>query len=56
MLSLVRGIAVSLVLAGFFAAVHSQPSQPKATATVAVPVPVCPPNDPNACHIDQWGK
>jgi hypothetical protein len=37
----------SLIL---FAALHNPHPQVKAQ----IPVPVCPPNDPNACHIDQW--
>ena len=55
MLSLVRGIAVTFVVAGLFVAVHPQAAQPKGSTSMSrIPVPVCPPNDPNACHIDQW--
>lgn len=57
MLSIVRGIALALVAAGFFAAVHPQATSKTTSATSSssakIPVPVCPPNDPNACHIDE---
>jgi hypothetical protein len=53
MLDIVRGIAITLVVTGLFATVHSQTSKPNGP-TASIPVPVCPPNDPNACHIDQW--
>jgi hypothetical protein len=57
MTSLVRGFALALVVAGLFAATHP-PANPTTRATVsgtvAEPVPVCPPNDPDACHIEQW--
>jgi hypothetical protein len=54
---IVRGIAIALVVAGLFVTVHplsTQSQTPTAAAKKAIPVPVCPPNDPNACHIDQW--
>ena len=53
---LVRGFAVALVLAGLVAASHPQVNPVSRTAAVKadVPIPVCPPNDPNACHIEQW--
>jgi hypothetical protein len=57
MLSLGRGIAITFVVAGLFIAVHPQTAQPKGPTVASkatIPVPVCPPNDPNACHIDQW--
>ena len=58
MQTLVRGFAVALVLAGFLATVkpntHAYSAAAKSTVTSVVPVPVCPPNDPNACHIEQW--
>jgi hypothetical protein len=53
MLSLVRGIAITFVVAGLFVAVHPQKA-PTAVLKASIPVPVCPPNDPDACHIDQW--
>lgn len=57
MLGIVRGIAISLVVVGLFSTVHLPGAQPKTAVSVSsakIPVPVCPPNDPNACHIDQW--
>ena len=57
MTSLVRGFALALVLAGLVAATHPQ-TNPASQASVVkptdMPVPVCPPNDPNACHIEKW--
>lgn len=57
MLSIVRGIAIALVVAGFFATVHPQTATKNTSVTssssAAIPVPVCPPNDPNGCHIDE---
>lgn len=57
MLSLVRGIAIAVVLGGLFATMHPQAThttQLTVAPSNSIPVPVCPPNDPNACHIDQW--
>jgi len=56
MKSLVRGFALALILAGLFAATHPQinPASRTSVAKSSVPVPVCPPNDPDACHIEQW--
>jgi hypothetical protein len=57
MQGLARGIAFTLVVAGLFVAVGPQTAQPKGETVASkatIPVPVCPPNDPNACHIDQW--
>jgi hypothetical protein len=53
---LVRSFALALVLAGLLAANHPQnsPASQTMVAKPAVPIPVCPPNDPNACHIEQW--
>lgn len=53
MQSLVRGIAITFVVAGLFVTVHPQKG-PIAVSKATIPVPVCPPNDPDACHIDQW--
>jgi len=57
MARLVRGFALALILTGLFAATRPQAS-PASQASVVkptnMPVPVCPPNDPNACHIEQW--
>jgi hypothetical protein len=57
MITLVRSLALILVVAGIVAATHP-PAIPTTQAAVsssaAEPVPVCPPNDPDACHIEQW--
>jgi hypothetical protein len=54
---LVRGFALVLILAGLLAVTHPQ-ANPTARTSAAkaadMPIPVCPPNDPNACHIEQW--
>jgi hypothetical protein len=57
MLEIVRRIAIALVVVGSFSTVHFQPTLPtsvSSTLSAGIPVPVCPPNDPGACHIDQW--
>jgi len=57
MKNLVRGFALTLVLAGLLAATRPQANPPSGVSVVRtadMPVPVCPPNDPNACHIEQW--
>jgi hypothetical protein len=56
MQNLARGFAVTFLIAGLFVAVKPQITQPKGptAASTVVPIPVCPPNDPNACHIDTW--
>ena len=48
-----RIFALSLVVTGAFATSHiANSSQPTAAARVsAMPVPVCPPDDPNGCGI-----
>jgi hypothetical protein len=53
----VRGVAIALVVVGLFSTVRPHTAQAKGSTVVSsnsIPVPVCPPNDPNACHIDQW--
>jgi hypothetical protein len=57
MQGIVRRVAIAFVLVGLVSIVPSHPSQPKnptMASSKAIPIPVCPPNDPNACHIDQW--
>ncbi len=57
MSGIVRKVAIALVAVGLFSTVHHRNPQPKGLTMAslkAIPVPVCPPNDPNACHIDQW--
>ena len=53
-----RAFAITLVLAGFAATCHTQPHQTRHSiqgglVPTDMPVPVCPPNDPNACGIDK---
>ncbi len=49
----VRIFALSLVATGAVASTHiAQSSRPTVGAKVsALPIPVCPPNDPNGCGI-----
>ena len=57
MSGIVRGFAIALVVVGLISTVHPRAAQPNGSTSVSsrsIPVPVCPPNDPNACHIDQW--
>ncbi len=56
---IIRIFAVGLVLAGLAAAPARQRFQVSAStqyraAADAMPIPVCPPNDPGACNIDKW--
>jgi hypothetical protein len=57
MKNLVRAFVVVLVLTGAAAStqIASASSQSKVTVskTSAFPTPMCPPDDPNACGIDQ---
>ncbi len=54
---IVRAFVVVLALTGAAAStqIASASSQAKVTAakTSAIPIPMCPWNDPNACGIDQ---
>lgn len=55
MKNLVRAAVVALVLTGVAAStqISSASAQTKVTVakTSAVPIPMCPPDDPNACGI-----
>jgi hypothetical protein len=58
MFEIFHGLGVILVVVGIYTA-GGRPTGPAQTGTKvsmskAIPVPVCPPNDPNACHIDKW--
>ena len=57
MKNLVRAIALSLVLTGAAASAHiANASTPAIGRSVsAIPVPTCPPDDPNGCGICQLG-
>ena len=48
----IRTLAVALALTGAVASAHTRTTDVKPTrATSIVPVPVCPPDDPNACGM-----
>ena len=48
----IRTFAVALVLTGAVASAHTRTTDAKPTRTTnIVPVPVCPPDDPNACGM-----
>ena len=48
----IRTLAVALALTGAVASAHTRTADVKPTrATSIVPVPVCPPDDPNACGL-----
>jgi hypothetical protein len=51
----VRAFVVALALTGAVATASSNrtpATKPVLTRTSAMPIPSCPPNDPNACHIN----
>ena len=58
MKTIVRSLVVALAVTGAIASTYTSGSSTKATVQVAktsaMPIPSCPPNDPNACYI--WGK
>lgn len=59
MQNIVRAFALSLVAVGAFASTHIAKDAQGATVTAkvsALPVPTCPPSDPNGCGIGQTGK
>jgi len=48
----IRTFAVALALTGAVASAHTRTADVKpAHATSIVPIPVCPPDDPNACGM-----
>ena len=53
-----RIFAISLVITGAVASTHlANASQPSAHAKVsALPIPVCPPSDPNGCGMGGNGN
>ena len=59
MTNLLRAFALSLVVTGAFASVHMSQASQVTAATVKVsacPPPLCPPSDPNACGIGDFGN
>ena len=53
-----RAFALSLVVTGAVASIHTQNNAaPVVTSSSVVPpIPMCPPNDPNGCNIQSIGK
>jgi hypothetical protein len=53
MKNLVRAFVLSLVVTGVYASAQiNNAAQPVLSAKVsALPIPSCPPNDPDGCHI-----
>ena len=55
---IVRSLVVALAVTGAIATTYSNASSAKATVknskTSAIPVPTCPPDDPNGCGIGGW--
>jgi hypothetical protein len=54
----IRSLVIALAVTGAIATTSANGSTAKTTAiaakTSAMPVPSCPPNDPNACGITNW--
>jgi hypothetical protein len=54
---IVRAFVVVLALTGAAASTQIASASPQAKVTApkisAIPIPMCPPDDPNACGIDQ---
>jgi hypothetical protein len=57
MKNIVRAFVVALALTGAVASIHTTAASAHTKVvpakTSAFPVPMCDPNDPNACGIDQ---
>ena len=52
MKNIVRAFVVALALTGAVASAHTPKSAtPIITKSSAMPIPCCPPNDPNACGM-----
>jgi len=52
MKNVVRAFALSLVVTGAFASTHINNSTTAVSGKVsAMPIPLCPPGDPNGCGI-----
>ena len=60
MKTIVRAFVVALALTGFAASTQISTTTAKTSNKVtiakvgAVPVPTCPPDDPNACGMSGW--
>jgi hypothetical protein len=57
---IVRAFVVVLALTGATASTQIASASSKTTVAVAktsaMPIPMCPPDDPNACGIANWGR
>jgi hypothetical protein len=55
---IVRSLVIGLAVTGAIATSYSNAAPAKATVTAsktsAMPVPRCPPDDPDGCGIDSW--
>jgi hypothetical protein len=60
MKNIVRAVVLTLALTGAFASTHTNGSTAATAAgltkTSAMPVPSCPPGDPNGCGIADIGS
>ena len=58
MKTVVRAFVVALALTGAVASAHTTnnvaSAKPVITRTSAMPVPSCPPGDPDGCGISSW--
>ncbi len=58
MKTIVRSLVIALAVSGAIATSYSNAAPAKATVSVgktsAMPVPRCPPDDPNACGFGNW--
>lgn len=52
MKTIVRTVAVALALTGAVASTYAKTADAKpARSTSIIPIPMCPPDDPNACGL-----
>jgi len=59
MKNVLRAFALSLVVTGAVASTHINNNTAKTALvakTSAMPVPMCPPNDPTACGMGSFGR
>lgn len=53
---IVRSFVIALAVTGAIASSYAKPASAKVTIakTSAMPVPTCPPGDPNGCGLGTW--
>jgi hypothetical protein len=54
---IVRSLVIALAVSGAIATTYSNAAPAKATITAktsAMPIPSCPPDDPNGCGLGTW--